>query len=348
MNSRTLLIGIDGASFGLIDGLLKDGVMPSLARLVAEGVRARLCPAEPAGAASEWACLVTGRPDAAAGPTIWSIVHAHGMRVTALNLPAMSPAAEVSGFVLPGGVLFGQLPHAGSPPGLLERLGHLPGVRSGALGALGDGPEGAAADAPSRAETLARHDEAWLEVLRHLGAESPTELSAIVFDGAGRLPATDGLGPAGSPEAAPPARANALEYFRRLDRVLAGACEGTAETAVLVVSMPGPAASPSPVDGAPPDHRRGVFVARGPGIRAGLDLPEVSVLDVAPTLLHLLGVKPPAEIPGRVRVEALQGSDRGRGGLEPPPLPAIPAARALAVEEERLIADRLRELGYIE
>jgi predicted AlkP superfamily phosphohydrolase/phosphomutase len=51
------------------------------------------------------------------------------------------------------------------------------------------------------------------------------------------------------------------------------------------------------------EHRRaGVLAARGPAVEEGADLGAVSpgVLDVAPTLLHLLGLPVPREMDGRV------------------------------------------------
>ncbi|MEX2172922.1 MAG: alkaline phosphatase family protein [Pirellulaceae bacterium] len=50
----------------------------------------------------------------------------------------------------------------------------------------------------------------------------------------------------------------------------------------------------------------GVFMMAGPGIRAGVDLHECSTLDLAPTMLHLMGLPIPDHMPGRVLEEALE------------------------------------------
>ena len=42
MSRRTLLLGLDGATFDVLDPLMADGVMPSLQKLTASGVRAPL------------------------------------------------------------------------------------------------------------------------------------------------------------------------------------------------------------------------------------------------------------------------------------------------------------------
>ena len=42
MTRRSVLIGLDGATFTILDQLMRDGVMPFLRSFVAEGVRAEL------------------------------------------------------------------------------------------------------------------------------------------------------------------------------------------------------------------------------------------------------------------------------------------------------------------
>ena len=53
------------------------------------------------------------------------------------------------------------------------------------------------------------------------------------------------------------------------------------------------------------DEVPGTFVAMGPGIRKGVQLKtlEVSVYDVAPTVLHLYGIDIPKKMQGRVLTE---------------------------------------------
>ena len=42
MSKRTLLIGLDGATFDILDPLMRDGVMPFLKTFIETGVRAEL------------------------------------------------------------------------------------------------------------------------------------------------------------------------------------------------------------------------------------------------------------------------------------------------------------------
>jgi len=56
-------------------------------------------------------------------------------------------------------------------------------------------------------------------------------------------------------------------------------------------------------------HRRyGIFALAGTGVRSGR-LDTVSLYDIAPTVLHLLGLPRADDMPGRVLSEALQGDD---------------------------------------
>jgi hypothetical protein len=61
----------------------------------------------------------------------------------------------------------------------------------------------------------------------------------------------------------------------------------------------------------------GLVLLRGSGIRRGARLGDCTNLDLAPTMLHLLGLPIPAHMKGRVLEEALDGSVRV----------AVPAAR---------------------
>ncbi len=93
-------------------------------------------------------------------------------------------------------------------------------------------------------------------------------------------------------------------------------------------------------------HRReGIFIAGGAGIRPGVALPEVSILDLAPTILHLLGEPVPRIMDGRVLAEAL---------VDPAPVrfsedgeSAIAAEQGFGADEAEQIEERLRGLGYL-
>ena len=97
----------------------------------------------------------------------------------------------------------------------------------------------------------------------------------------------------------------------------------------------------------------GIFGARGPAIRQGLVADELSILDIAPTVLYSLGLPLPEELQGRVPVEIYRdgvlqerpvqkaAGTVGPGGAVSAPVPG-------ELEDEETVLERLRELGYIE
>lgn len=63
----------------------------------------------------------------------------------------------------------------------------------------------------------------------------------------------------------------------------------------------------APAFGPTGDHRpEGILIAKGPSIRAGARLNEASLLDIAPTVLHLLGICVPEDMDGRILSELLR------------------------------------------
>jgi predicted AlkP superfamily phosphohydrolase/phosphomutase len=61
VSARVLVIGLDGATFDVIDPLLAHGSMPALAGLIARGVRARLRSTCPPVSAPAWVTFLTGK-----------------------------------------------------------------------------------------------------------------------------------------------------------------------------------------------------------------------------------------------------------------------------------------------
>ena len=101
----------------------------------------------------------------------------------------------------------------------------------------------------------------------------------------------------------------------------------------------------------------GVFAARGPSIRPG-EVSTVTLYDIAPTLLYLLGLPVPQDMPGRVLEQAIAPEF-----LSAHPIARVPSYEGLAPEpsatagpggpdtagsaaDEEMIA-QLRSLGYI-
>lgn len=96
----------------------------------------------------------------------------------------------------------------------------------------------------------------------------------------------------------------------------------------------------------------GIFVAIGPGIRRDTQISEVSIVDLAPTILHLLGIGVPDDMDGRVLTEILEPDYLTvhpvkqvdpASGFEPGESEDVYSA-----EETAAIQARLRALGYTE
>jgi arylsulfatase A-like enzyme len=121
------------------------------------------------------------------------------------------------------------------------------------------------------------------------------------------------------------------------------------DAVVLVLSDHGHhAAKPGGVfSGEHNDAPPGVLIAAGPGIPAGTTVKSATLLDIAPTILTLLGLPAAADMPGRVLRDLIPGhrepervptyADVPREG------PALPAAGEL----DPSVHERLRSLGYL-
>ena len=150
-------------------------------------------------------------------------------------------------------------------------------------------------------------------------------------------------------------------YYELVDRYLGELVDAMGEnTTVLVVSdhgfggtgdLPWSGGHGRLTPGAP-IAPRGILVLSGPGIASdGRRLSRAHVLDVAPTILHLMGLPAAEDMLGRVLTEAL-----APGSTELPRVESYESIGRLRVAEdipvdpagdsERL--ERLRALGYIE
>jgi len=96
----------------------------------------------------------------------------------------------------------------------------------------------------------------------------------------------------------------------------------------------------------------GIFAVRAPGVKKNLDGLTASIMDICPTILHMMGVKVPASIDGEVleRIfdeDYLSGHapeyyDDGDEGV------AVSAGEGYSDEEETQIEERLKGLGYLD
>ena len=101
-------------------------------------------------------------------------------------------------------------------------------------------------------------------------------------------------------------------------------------------------------------HRlHGIFVAWGPEIKAGKTVDETHIMDLTPTILHLMGLPVPDDIDGHVLTDALTTSHpvKRRPAGPSAALRTSPAGDEaetnLSAEETAEVEDRLRALGYL-
>lgn len=97
-------------------------------------------------------------------------------------------------------------------------------------------------------------------------------------------------------------------------------------------------------------HRdNGIFLAEGPEVIAGKTINGARITDVAPTILHLLGVPTPADMDGRALIEVLEGE--AASPMEVGAAAGVVAevgAETYTEEDKIVINERLRALGYID
>lgn len=257
MANRTLLIGLDGATFRVLDALMTNGTMPHLARLCAAGVRAPLTSVVPALTPPAWTSLMTGRGPGRHGifdffrkdeaqshhirlltshdvgcETIWEMASRNGLRATVLNFPLTFPPPAIEGHVVPGGWMpWRQLRLGCHPAGLYDRMKQLPWFNPREL-AMDMTHEEKALEGCRREEYTdwinlhIRREEQWWRVLEFIAADGADDLVAVLFDGVDKLqhlcwrfidPAMDSAD-ADSWERT--VRSECLAYFRQLDSII--------------------------------------------------------------------------------------------------------------------------------
>jgi predicted AlkP superfamily phosphohydrolase/phosphomutase len=91
--------------------------------------------------------------------------------------------------------------------------------------------------------------------------------------------------------------------------------------------------------------REGIFIVAGPGVQEGQRVGGARLLDVAPTVLHMLGLPVPRDMDGRVLTEVLTEVGEQRSGEATGVGVAVSGGLSQAEEED--IKERLRNLGYM-
>lgn len=94
-------------------------------------------------------------------------------------------------------------------------------------------------------------------------------------------------------------------------------------------------------------HRsEGIFIAYGPGIKQGVTLPAHSIMDLAPTIMHLLGAPVPTEMDGRVLSDIFTHPTPVTYSADNAPATAV-SGQQYDADESAQVEERLRSLGYL-
>lgn len=125
-SDKVVIIGLDGATFDIINPLVASGKLPQITRLIREGVSGELESTIPPLSPNAWSSFATGKnagkhgiysfselkPDSyqiryvnaglRQGATLWSILSREGRRVGVVNVPITYPPEPVNGFLISG------------------------------------------------------------------------------------------------------------------------------------------------------------------------------------------------------------------------------------------------------
>lgn len=217
MSTRVMLIGIDGATFTLLDPFMQQGTMPFLKSFIAGGTRAYLDSVIPPLTPPAWVTLMTGRSPGNHGildfftpaepgslhlrtPTshhvtaeyVWQIASRAGHSVTALNYPYMTPPRPINGYSMSGWIPWRHLRRACYPIGLFDEVKDLLGFGARDMG-MDLKIEAKCIDGCSPGEydewigLHTRRERNWMDTLRYMMEHHPTDLTAVLFDGSDKL-----------------------------------------------------------------------------------------------------------------------------------------------------------------
>ncbi len=97
-------------------------------------------------------------------------------------------------------------------------------------------------------------------------------------------------------------------------------------------------------------HMIGVMGLKGPGVKVGLELEEASLMDLAPTILHYMGLPVPDHMDGKVLTQAFTdvfNADNPVQFVESDLTSDDHDDLVYGAEEEALVMEKLRGMGYV-
>ena len=277
--------------------------------------------------------------------SLWEVAAGAGLRTAVVNWWATWPAPADGGIVISDRAILrlergGQLDAEIAPPGLYEALhARWPELRSGA--AKEASTIAAAADIEPLLRRSAELDALQLALTREVdepGADLVcTYLPGLDLVQHGLLARTDGGTPSPSSMAA---KLAALEaYYVFLDRLLAPPLAAK-NGLVMVLTSPGRVQAAT----------SGLLAIRGAGANRFARDAIARPTDIAPTLLHALGIPISKELPGRPLIELFSAEFAKRYPIREIATYGRPAMNQMPRSGQPLdqeMIDRLRSLGYV-
>ena len=147
---KVLVIGFDGATFTVLDPLMKKGYLPNLSSLIENGVHGVLQSTMPPFSAQAWASFMTGknpgkhglfdfRAPVSVNPirpltnstfirsrTLWKLLSDAGKRIGVINVPMTYPPEDINGFMISGIMTPAIRDKCFHPPDLCQKAGDYP------------------------------------------------------------------------------------------------------------------------------------------------------------------------------------------------------------------------------
>ncbi|MFA5111920.1 MAG: alkaline phosphatase family protein [Desulfobaccales bacterium] len=220
--NKTVLIGLDGATWSILDPLMAEGHMPFLRKFLSKAFRADLLSTPNPLTPPAWVSMVTGRSPGNHGvfdfirsearngniyftlynstdilcETVWSMASRQGHKVIHLNFPMMAPPQPVDGYVIPSMVQWRHLKRNIHPKSLYDKIAAIPDFQADQWAlTYCEANEAMRHRAlfPDEEEEKAwvvknlQRDKQWFIILKYLMEHDPADLTAIVFDGVDKL-----------------------------------------------------------------------------------------------------------------------------------------------------------------
>jgi hypothetical protein len=346
---RVTIVGVDGASWGVLDPLVARGEVPHFARLIAGGTRAPLRSRIPLWSPAVWTTIATGVRRERHGvtgfldrdghlvasvhrrvPALWTLASNAGLRTAVIGWWVTYPAEAINGVIVSERALKSRdmdlrvMAEGGAPAPPARGLFHPPSIAESAADILSVLP-GRPAESAVRDATIPRmraEDAAVVRLLRRVRERAgPFAVELLLLRGVDpvshyfwRFHEPDAAAYAGLPSPSSEERARygaaVADYYKFVDGLLGELpAVATPDHAFLILSDHGFEAG---IDGELTGTHQtraaldGMFIASGGPFRRNVALAGARILDIAPTVLHVLGLPVAEDLDGRILTEALE------------------------------------------